>query len=250
MTTVTEIAADIYRISTYLDGPAMQFNQFLVRDDEPFLFHTGMRDLFPEVWAAVASVIKPKTLRWIGFSHFEADECGALRDWQRGAPNATAVCSVVGKNTSVDDVVALRPAQAMVHDEILTTGRHRLRFLQTPHVPHGWDASMFFDEETRTLFCSDILYHKGRVGPLADAGTLLERFRESMRGDLASPWAHAYPCSEQTRGTYGRLAQLDPQTLAVMHGSSHSGSSRRLLEEYARALEEFALPALPPARAA
>jgi flavorubredoxin len=250
MTTVREIAPDIYRISTYLKPLDLQFNQFLVKDEEPLLFHTGMKSLFPGVKAAVAKVIKPSTLRWIGFSHFEADECGALREWQRAAPRSTAVCTLIGKHTSVVDVVAFREARAMQHNEVFDTGRHRFRFLQTPHVPHGWDASMLYDERSGTLFCSDVLYHKGKMPVTASAGEILQRFQASMRGDRVTPWANAYPCSDDTRATYRRLAELDPQVLAIMHGSAHIGSSRQLLLDYASALEEFAQPAAPPAIAA
>jgi flavorubredoxin len=250
MTTISEIAPDIYRLSTYVEQMNLQFNQFLVNDDEPLLFHTGMKALFPDVKAALSRVIKPSKLRWISFSHFEADECGALSDWQRVAPRATALCTLIGKHTSVDDVVALREANAMQQDEVLSTGHHRFRFLQTPHVPHGWDSSMFYEEQSGTLFCSDILYHKGNVAALATGGEIMQRFQDSMRGDQLTPWAHAYPCSDDTRATYRRLADLDPQVLAIMHGSAHSGSSRQLLMDYAAALEEFAAPGMPAAIAA
>lgn len=250
MTHVSEIASDVYRISTYVQAMDLQFNQFLVLDDEPLLYHTGMRSLFPDVRDAVARIMNPSKLRWIGFSHFEADECGALREWQREAPRATALCSLVGKHTSVDDVVAERPARAMAHGEALATGRHRFRFLQTPHVPHGWDASMLHEEVNGTLFCSDVLYHKGDVPPTDSADRILERFRQSMQGDYLSPWCHAYPCSEQTRAVYRALVALEPSTLAIMHGSAHSGSSHALLARYAETLEEFAGPREPPALAA
>jgi flavorubredoxin len=123
MSQVTEIAPDLFRISTYIPQVNLQFNQFLVRDDEPLLYHTGMRRLFNEVRDAVATLMKPEDVRWIGFSHFEADECGALREWQTAAPQATAICSIVAKGVSVDDVVAARPAQALENNHLLSTGK-------------------------------------------------------------------------------------------------------------------------------
>ena len=134
---VDEIAPDIFRLSLFVPEMNIQFNQFLVRDEEPLLFHTGMRQIFPEVREAVAQVIDPATLRWIGFSHFEADECGALNHWLDTAPQASPLCGFVGANVSVNDF-ADRPARTMNDDEVLSTGRYRFRFLATPHVPHCW----------------------------------------------------------------------------------------------------------------
>src|SRR5262245_43853340 len=121
MTTIHEIAPDAFRLSTFIGEADLQFNQFLVRDEQPLLFHTGMRGLFPAVREAVARLIDPASIRWIGFSHFEADECGSLREWQTMAPDATAICSLVGKGVSVDDVVAARPARALEDDEVIGT---------------------------------------------------------------------------------------------------------------------------------
>ena len=132
MTQITEIALDMYRISTFVPEGNLQFNQFLVRDEQPLLFHTGMKGLFPVVREAVAKLLAPDAIRWISFSHFEADECGALTEWQTLAPAATAVCSFVAKVVSVDDVVARRPAQALADGELLQTGKYRFRLLQTP----------------------------------------------------------------------------------------------------------------------
>src|SRR5262245_44093584 len=136
MTQITEIAPDIYRISTFIPEANLQFNQFLVRDEQPLLFHTGMKALFRVVRHGVATLWAPATIRWIGFSHVEADECGALTEWQTLAPSATAICSLVAKLVSIDDVVAYRPAQALADGELLCTGKYRFRLLQTPHVPH------------------------------------------------------------------------------------------------------------------
>ena len=147
---VTEIAPDLYRISTYIPEIDLQFNQFLVKDDEPLLFHTGMKVMFPLVRDAVASVIDPSSIRWIGFSHFEADECGSLNEWLQTAPAAQPVCSMVGALVSINDF-ALRPALGMTDGEVLSTGGYRFRFLQTPHVPHCWEAGLLFEETKCTL---------------------------------------------------------------------------------------------------
>src|SRR5262249_43523161 len=146
----------------------IQFNQFLVAADEPFLMHTGMQRMFGPTRDAIATVLDPARLRWIGFSHFEADECGALNEWLEAAPRARAVCSFVGVTVTPNDL-ARHPARALADDEVLATGRHRLRFLATPHVPHGWDAGLFFDETTRTLFCSDLFFQPGDPAPLDTA---------------------------------------------------------------------------------
>ena len=162
---VTEIAPDCYRISTYIPEIDLQFNQFVINDEEPLLFHTGMRSLFPLVHEAVASIIDPAQLRWISFSHFEADECGSLNEWLQIAPNAQPVCSMVGAMVSVNDF-ALRPAKGMLDGETFETGRHRFRFVQTPHVPHCWEAGLLFEETKGTLLCSDLFHQGGDVEPL------------------------------------------------------------------------------------
>jgi flavorubredoxin len=167
--TVSEIAPNIYRISTFHAEFGIQFNQFLIKDDEPFLMHTGMRKMFA-MTPAVASVIEPASLRWIGFSHFESDECGALNEWLKAAPDAQAVCSVVGALVMINDF-AERPARALADGEVLGTGRHRLQFLSTPHVPHGWDAGLFFEQSDRTLFVRFVL-HPGDPEPLTAADVL------------------------------------------------------------------------------
>ena len=135
MPVVTEIAPDVYRISTYIPQMDLQFGQFLVKDEEPLLFHTGMKALFPQVREGVASVMDPSKIRWISFSHFEADECGSLNEWLQIAPAAQPVCSMVGALVSINDF-SLRPAKGMTDGEVLETGQHRFRFAQTPHVPH------------------------------------------------------------------------------------------------------------------
>src|SRR6476660_6463786 len=175
---ITEIAPDVFRLSLFIPEPNLQFNQFLVRDEEPLLFHTGMRAIFPMVREAVAQLIDPATLRHISFSHFEADECGSLNEWLQIAPNAQPVCSMVGAMVSINDF-ALRPAKGMLDGETFETGRHRFRFVQTPHVPHCWEAGLLFEETKGTLLCSDLFHQGGNVEPLTESD-VIERARKTL----------------------------------------------------------------------
>lgn len=235
-TTVTEIARDVFRISTFHDGFGIQFNQFLVRDDEPFLMHTGMRRMFDVTREAIARVIDPSSLRWIGYSHFEPDECGALNELLALAPRAQAVSTFVGRTVMLDDYAA-RPARALADGEVLATGRHRLRFLATPHVPHGWDAGLFFDEGERTLFCSDLFFQPGDPPPMAHA-ELLERASASIRTGAEGPLANDVPWTPYTDTTLRRLADLEPRVLAIMHGSSFEGDGRQAIRHLSVVLRE------------
>ncbi|HYT58355.1 MAG TPA: MBL fold metallo-hydrolase [Verrucomicrobiae bacterium] len=219
--TVTEIAPEIYRISTFHPEFGIQFNQFLIKDDEPFLMHTGLKKMFAMTYEAVASVFDPAKLRWIGFSHFESDECGALNEWLTLAPSAQAVCSVVGAVVMVNDF-ADRPARPLADGEVLHTGRHRLQFLSTPHVPHCWDAGLFFEEANGTLLCSDLFFHPGNPEPLTESD-VLARARESIVQNLSGPLAKDMPYTPYTDATLRRLAALKPRTLALMHGSAFQG---------------------------
>ena len=149
MTRIDEIAPDIFRISTYVDDIKLQFNQFLVKDEEPLLFETGMKQIFPLVREAVAKVLDPSTIRHISFSHYEPDECGSLNEWLAVAPRAEAACSIVGAMVFVNDG-ATRPARALQPDEVFKTGKHRFRFKSTPQLPHGWDAGVLFEGTGQT----------------------------------------------------------------------------------------------------
>ena len=233
---IEEIATDIYRISTYISDFNLQFNQFLVKDDEPLLFHTGMRMLFPVVREEVSKIIDPAKIRWIGFSHFESDECGALNDWLEIAPAAEPVCSLVGALVSVNDF-SVRPARGMTDGEQLKTGKYSFRFLHTPHVPHCWEAGMMFEETNKTLLCSDLFTHGGEVEALTSSD-IVGRFKQDLIIGEQGPLAQAYPYSPKTEEQLKRIAALEPRTIAVMHGSSFSGNGKQAIEDLAAAMRE------------
>ena len=233
---VMEIAPDIYRISTFHPDFGIQFNQFLIKDDEPFIMHTGMKKMFPVTREAVASLIEPAKLRWIGFSHFESDECGALNEFLNIAPNAQAVCSVVGAMVSVNDF-ADRPARALADNEVFAIGSHRLKFLATPHLPHGWDAGLFFEERDKTLLCSDLFFHPGDPEPLTESD-VVGRASTSITEGMAGPLAKDMPYTPYTDATLRRLAELEPRTLALMHGTSFRGDGRRAILDLAGVIQE------------
>jgi len=233
---IDEIAPDVFRFSLFFPQMGFQFNQFLVRDDEPLLFHTGMRQVFPEFREAVAKVIDPAKLRWISFSHFEADECGALNEWLEVSPQATPVCSFVGAIVSVNDF-ASRPARAMNDDEVFSTGKYRFRFLSTPHVPHCWEASLLFEETNKTLFSSDLFFNGGDAEPLTQAD-VVGAFKDGLIAGEKGPFAHAYPYTSLTDSTLKRLASLQPNTVAVMHGSSFRGDGEKALLDLATAMKD------------
>jgi len=236
-TRVDEIAPEIYRISTFHEGFGIQFNQFLVRDDEPFLFHTGMRRMFQATLAGVSKLIDPSRLRWIGYSHFEPDECGALNEWLSVAPHAQAVCGQVGAMVMLSDFADREP-RALADGETLVTGRHRLRYLWTPHVPHGWDAGMFFDQTTGTLFCTDLFFQPGNPAPIRDSG-IVEAARESIQTAHAGPLVKDMPYTTDTDATLRRLAGLRPEVLATMHGSSFRGDGQEALLGLAGVVKEL-----------
>ncbi len=215
MATIREVAPDIFRISCVIPAYNMQFNEYLIRDEQPALFHTGFRSTFTEVRDALATLIKPARLRWVGFSHFESDECGALNEWLALAPNAQAFCSVVAARVNLGDF-AIREARGMTTGETLETGRHRLRFEQTPHVPHSWDAGLLFDETTRTLFSSDLFTMTGGDEALP-AAEIVERANEHLAHGMEGPMAYSTPYTALTGATFERLGKLQPQQIAPMH---------------------------------
>lgn len=237
MTTITEIAPDTFRINTFIPEANLGFSQFLVRDEEPLLFHTGMRALFPLVREAVSKLIDPATIRWAGFSHFEADECGSLNEWQEVAPDATAVCSMVAKMVSVDDFSNKNPAKGMMDGEEFSTGSHTYRFLATPHVPHNWEAGLLYDTSTGVLFSSDILHQNGDVAA-STSESVTDRVRQAMLEMQASPLADYLPFTPKTDATLKRIAALKPSTVASMHGSIFTGNGEQAILEYAAVLKE------------
>jgi flavorubredoxin len=241
MTTITEIAPETYRISTFVPEANLGFSQFLVRDEEPLLFHTGGRALFPLVHEAVSKIIDPTTVRWVGFSHFEADECGSLNEWQQAAPLATGVCSMVGKMVSVDDFAQKNPAKGMVDGEEFSTGAHTFRFLATPHVPHNWEAGLLFDTTTGVLFSSDILHQNGDVEPIT-TDSVGDRTRQTLLDMQAGPLAGYLPYAVETDATLRRIAALKPTTVATMHGSVFIGDGEQAILEYAGMLKEILGP--------
>lgn len=230
-TSVHEVADGIYRISTPLPAVpgGFSFNQYLVVDDEPLLFHTGLKRTFPLVREAIASLMPVEKLRYVAFSHFESDECGALNLLLGAAPRAQALCSQVAAMVSVDDF-SDRPPRPLGDGETVSLGRHRVRWIDAPHVPHGWETGFLMEETTRTLLCGD-LFTQGGTGEIAVTESDIlgpsEAFRKPM--DYYSHSAKAGPILET-------LAACEPTTLACMHGSAWKGNGGALLRELARTL--------------
>jgi flavorubredoxin len=223
-TRVHEIADGVYRLSTFVPAvtpTGFTFNQFLIDADEPMLFHTGMRGLFEGVSAAVARVMPVERLRWIGFGHVEADECGAMNRWLAAAPHASVAYGQLGCDVSLNDL-ADRPPRAMADGEVLDLGGRRMRWLDTPHVPHGWEAGCFFEETAATLFCGDLLTHGGDPDPITSADVL----GPAIEMEVASG---AMTLAPGTQAVLERLAALEPRTLALMHGSSFGGDGAAAL---------------------
>jgi flavorubredoxin len=216
---IDEIGPGLYRISNYLSragGPrGLTFCEFLIDAGEPLLFHCGHRARFDAGRGALAKVLPPERLRWIGYSHVEADEAGALNDWLGAAPHATAFHGTLGCNVWLNDF-ASRPPRAFKSDETVDLGGKRVRFIATPHLPHGWDAGLLFEETTGTLFCSDLFAQPGEVPVFSD-------------GDIVGPAAtfegnaHATSLTPTTAKTIRALAALAPRRLAIMHGPTYTG---------------------------
>jgi flavorubredoxin len=225
-THVNEIADGIYRLSTLTDAVpgGFTFNQFLVAGDEPLLFHTGLKGLFPLVSQAVGTVVPVENLRWVSFGHWEADESGALNDWLNAAPNAELAVGTLDVMLSGNDQ-AVRPPRALADGETLDLGGKRVRWIDTPHVPHGWDAGLLYEETTGTLLCGDLFTQGG------DDST--------TEGDLVGPAAaledmmSATSLTPRTAPTIRTLAELEPTTLGLMHGPSFSGDCAAALRDLA-----------------
>lgn len=234
-TLIDEIADGIYRLSTFVAdvGPTgFTFNQFLIDDDEPLLFHTGQRMLFDSVSQAVATIVPIETLRWITFGHVEADECGSMNQFLAAAPRAEVAHGSLGCMVSLNDL-ADRPPVPLANGQVLELGTHRVRHIDTPHVPHGWEARVLYEETTRTLLCGDLLTQLGH-GPAITSNDVLAAAAQ------AEDVFGASCLTPTTAPTIRALADLDPNTLAVMHGSSVtgdcSGALRGLADDYERRL--------------
>jgi flavorubredoxin len=232
-TKVDEIAPRIYRLSTFVPeiGPnGFTFNQFLIDDDEPLLFHTGHRSMFPSVRDALERVLPIERLRWITFGHVESDECGAMNDFLAAAPHAQVAHGALGCMVSIGEM-ADRPPRPLVDGEVIELGTKKVRHIDTPHVPHGWEARVLFEETTATLLCGDLFTHLG------DGPALTE-------GDIVGPAGQAedvfaYSClAPSTPSTIDQLATLEPTTLALMHGSSFHGDCAASLRDLASAYRD------------
>jgi flavorubredoxin len=233
-TRVDEVADGIYRISTalppeFLPG-GFSFNQYLIVAAEPLLWHTGPRKLFAGIRAAVARVIDPARLGWVGLSHFEADECGSLNEWLALAPRAQPVCGRVAALVSVEDF-ADRAPRALADGEVLDLGGKRLRWLDAPHLPHAWECGHAFEESTSTLLCGDLLTQPGVGLPAVTRADILAP-SEAFRGEM-DYWAHG----RDTRPLLEKIAATNPKTLACMHGSAWEGDGAALLRALADAVE-------------
>jgi len=230
-TTVNEVARDVYRLSTWIPdigADGFTFNQFLLTGDEPFLFHCGQRQLFPLVSEAINRVMPVEKLRWISFGHLEADECGAMNMLLDAAPNAQVTHGMLAIALSLNDMCDRPPVPAT--DEPLDIGGHRLRFIPTPHVPHNWEAGLWFDETTSTLLAGDLMAQAGNPAALTESDCVATALE-------AETFFHATGLTTNLQPTLAQLAELQPTTLAVMHGSSYSGDGagqlRALADGYA-----------------
>lgn len=232
-TNVHEVAEGIFRINTpvTIEGAGgFSFNQYLIVDDEPLLFHTGPRRMFPLVREAVASVIPVERLRHISFSHVESDECGSLNEWLAAAPGSAPLCGGVAALVSIGDL-ADRPPRALADGEVLSLGRHSVRWFDTPHLPHAWECGFLMEERTATLLCGDLFTQPGSSGPPVTEGDILgpsEAFRHEM-----DYFSH----TKNARALLDKLASARPAVLACMHGSAWRGDGAALLRQLADALD-------------
>jgi flavorubredoxin len=242
-TEVAQIADDIFRLSTFVPDIAppagFTFNQF--KAEEPLLFHCGPRRMFPLVSAAVSTIMPVEALRWISFGHVESDECGAMNLWLEAAPQSQVVFNPLGCMVSLNDL-ADRPPRPVTDDEALDLGGKRVRIIATPHVPHGWEAQVLYEETTRTLFCGDLFAHVGNGPSLVETDLL----PMAMAGE---EMFHSTSIGPATAPTIRRLAELRPERLALMHGSSFEGDASGQLERLAGAYEALIESAAVPLNA-
>lgn len=214
-TRIAEVGPDTFQICTYMPEMDFSMNQYLVAGAEPLLFHTGTRSIFPAVRDALADVMDPSTLRWISFGHVEADECGAMNEWLALAPSATVAFGQLGCMLSVGDL-AVREPRPLADGEVLDIGGHQLRWIDTPHVPHGWDAGLLLDETTHTLFCGDLLAVYGDWPPTTNDDVV----GPAIAAEDGMPSMALHP---DTAATIRRLASFAPTSLALMHGPVFTG---------------------------
>jgi len=238
MSEVHEIAEGVYRIATFvpvpIPGGGLTFNQYLIVDEKPLLFHTGQRMLFPQTLEAIKKVIDPAKLRYISWSHFEADECGALNEFLQIAPQAEPVCGFLGAVVNINDF-ALRPPKTVNDNEVLDLGRRKVRYLITPHTPHAWDAILAYEETQGILLASDLFTVYGQVPPT----TVSDPVEPAMAADafLRKEWGTIYlPIGPWTTATFDRLEALKPKVAACMHGSAFTGDVVQALRDLRQAL--------------
>ncbi len=237
-TKIGEIADGIYRLSTFVPQIAppagFTFNQFLVLGDEPLLFHTGLRKMFPQTRDAMARIMPPDKLRWVAFGHYEADECGAMNEWLTVAPKAQVAHGQTGCLVSLNDMADRAPRVLDDKEVIELGGGRRVRYIDTPHTPHGWDAGVMYEESTGTLLCGDLFTQLGD-GPALTGGDV-------VGPAIAAEDLFRYSALAPGMGTAIRgLAKLAPRTLALMHGPSFSGDGasalRALADDYDRRMQ-------------
>lgn len=229
-TRITEIAADVFRLSTFVDEADLVMNQFLIRGQEPLLFHTGLPVLFPSVAGAVARLLPVDSLRWITFGHVEADESGSMNRWLAAAPDAVVAHGAMGCFVQIG-YLADRPPRPLQDGEVIDIGGRRIRRIETPHVPHGWDAGLMFEETTSTLLCGDFF-------------TAFGRLPDQTEHDIVEPalaaedLGHATALTPALGSTLCKLADLEPAVLGLMHGPAYRGDCPAALRELAGAYDE------------
>ncbi|QGG97144.1 oxygen-binding di-iron domain-containing protein [Actinomarinicola tropica] len=231
---IDEIADDVYRISTWIPDVTPEgftFNQFLLVADEPMLFHTGPRGLFPLVAEAVSTVVAVESLAWISFGHVESDECGAMNMWLAAAPDSQVAFGALGCDVSLNDLCD-RPPRALAEGEVIDLGGKRVRQISTPHVPHGWEAQVLFEETTGTLLCGDLFTGIGASPALVESDVVGPAL-------AAEGMFHATALAPHTGATLRGLAELAPSTLAIMHGPSYRGDGGQALRDLAAGYDEM-----------
>jgi flavorubredoxin len=231
-TRVTEVADGVHQLTTHIAEIDFGFNQYLIHGEEPMLFHTGMRGLFPLVSEAISTVLPVTAMRWLAFGHVEADECGSMNDFLAAAPHATVTQGMTGCMVSINDL-ADRAPRPLANGEVLDIGGHKMRWIDTPHVPHGWEAGVLFDETTGTLFCGDLFTRWGRY----PATTTDDVLGPALADDSKADWG-SWSLRPDSGAIVHQLAELEVTTLAPMHGPASTGDCSAALNGLAGAIEE------------